>query len=278
MEEKAMQWNRSGFLFLAAIAVVLVLTACGGGGAQQDEQQAAEWAWLTETKQELDGKRSDLADLEEQAMAAAAAATEEVEVAAEAEEGEAEVREEVDFAGQIAALEEEIATLDEEFSGRLVAFLNADPMIEGETPSERQIAALRMKSDEDILLAKEWIVKGGDYKRAIEIYNTALMFDPDNEKVQAALAEAEADRYMNEDRFGQVKKGMTEDEVRELLGQVNLHNLREYPDKNVKAWFYPTSEEGAAAAVWFQPNKKSGVSEVYQVKFDAIDPSKIEQE
>ena len=273
-----MKWNRGGFLFLAAIAAVLMLTACGGGAAQQDEQQAAEWTWLTETKQELDGKRRELADLDLQARAAAAAEEEEAEAEVEEGEGEAEEQEVVDFAGQIATLEEEIETLDEEFSGRLVAFLNADPMIEGEPPTERQIAALRMKSDEDILLAQEWIVKGGDYKRAIEIYNTALMFDPDNEKVKAALAEAETNRYMNEDRFGQVKKGMTEDEVRELLGQVNLHNMREYPDKDVEAWFYPTSEGGSAAAVWFQPDKKSGIAEVYQVKFDAIDPSKAEEE
>lgn len=273
-----MKWNRSGLLWIAALAAVSMLAACASGEGEQDEQQAAEWSWLTETKQELDSKRQQLADLQLQAEAEAAAEAAEAEEAAdEAAEGEVGGQEE-DLAGQIVSLEEEIAALSEEFSGRLVAFLNADPMIEGEEPTERQIAALRMKSDEDILLAQEWIEKGGDYKRAIEIYNTALMFDPENERVKTALAKAEAERYMSEERFGQVKKGMTEADVRQLLGQVNLHNVREYPDKDVVAWFYPTAEDGSAAAVWFQPDTKSGDLEVYQIKFDAIDPSKMAEE
>ena len=34
-------------------------------------------------------------------------------------------------------------------------------------------------------------------------------------------------------------------------------------------------EDGSAAAVWFQPNKDTGVLEVYQIKFMAIDPSQM---
>jgi outer membrane murein-binding lipoprotein Lpp len=267
---------------LAVVAAVVLLTACVGGGTSElEQQQAAEWSWLTETKQNLDGKRQQLAELREQA------AESEVEVVAQ---GETEVTEEsvseelgeelaegADLESRISGLEQEVNALSEEFNGRLVAFINADPMIEGETPTERQVAALRMKSDEDILLAREWIDRGGDYKRAIEIYNTALMFDPDNEKLKAALAEAEAERYMTEERFTVVDKGMTEAEVRALLGQVNPYNVREYPDKDVVAWFYPTAEDGSAAAVWFQPNKKSGVLEVYQVKFKAIEPGQEDE-
>ena len=133
-----------------------------------------------------------------------------------------------------------------------------------------------MKSGEDIILAQEWIERGGDYKRAIEIISTALVYDPDNSDLKAALVRAEADRYMIEERWAAAKKGMTEDQVRKVLGQVNLHNIREYPDKNVVAWFYPVDEDGSAAAVWFQPNKKSGVLEVYQIKFEAIKPDQAE--
>jgi hypothetical protein len=83
---------------------------------------------------------------------------------------------------------------------------------------------------------------------------------------------------MDETRWAAAKKGMTEDDVRRVLGQVNLHNIREYPDKDVVAWFYPTAEDGSAAAVWFQPNKKSGVLEVYQIKFEAINPGATEED
>ena len=65
--------------------------------------------------------------------------------------------------------------------------------------------------------------------------------------------------------------------LRRVLGQVNLHNIREYADKDVVAWFYPTAEDGSAAAVWFQPNKNSGALEVYQIKFDAIKPGQAEE-
>ena len=65
---------------------------------------------------------------------------------------------------------------------------------------------------------------------------------------------------------------------RRVLGQVNLHNVREYPDKDVVAWFYPTAEDGSAAAVWFQPAKDGGALEVYQIKFKAIDPSQMAEE
>lgn len=279
-----MQRTRTGLLVSAALVAVVLVVACGGGGqSKEDQAKAEEWAWLTETKQTLDSKRQELTDLVAQAEAEAAEVAEEVaeevpEEAGEMAEEVGEVVAEVDLGTQIIELEGEIETLTEEFSNRLVAYINSDPMIEGEVPTEGQTNALKMKSSEDIVLAQEWIVKGGDYKRAIEIINTAMMFDAENPELAAALADFEANRYMSEERFAAAEKGMTEAEVRRVLGQVNLHNLREYPDKDVVAWFYPTAEDGSAAAVWFQPDNESGVLEAYQLKFEAIDPSQMAQE
>ena len=276
-----MQRTRTGYLVGAALVVVVLVAACGGGGPSKEEQaKAEEWAWLTETKQTLDAKRQEMADLtaqmEAEAMAAAEEEAEPAEEVAEGEEGA--VVEEVDLAAQMETLNGEVEAMTEEFSNRLVAFINADPMIEGEEPTESQINALRMKSSEDIILAQEWIVRGGDYKRAIEIINTAMMFDPGNPELEAALADFEANRYMTEEKFAAAEKGMTEADIRRVLGQVNLHNVREYPDKDVVAWFYPTAEDGSAAAVWFQPDKDTGVLEAYQIKFKAIDPSQMAEE
>lgn len=181
-----------------------------------------------------------------------------------------------DAADQIAELEAKvnelqstIADQSEAFNGAIVDFINSDPPIEGEPLTETQLAGIRMKSSEDLIVAQEHIDKGGDYRRAIDIYTQALMVDPDNEDVKAALAEAEELRYMSQERFAQVKKGMTEKEVRALLGQPNLRNVRDYPERGVSAWFYPTTEAGDAAAVWFKANK-GGAPEVYQIKFEAI--------
>ncbi len=258
-------------LLMVGVLLALVATGCGtSGSSEQELANQAEWEWLQETQLELGAKRQELVDLQ---AAVALAATEEVAEEAEGEEAEGEVGEPAeDPAALLAELDEEVADLTEEYTGRLVGLLNSDPMIEGEAPTERQLALLAMKSDEDIVLAQEWIDKGGDYKRAIEIYNTALMFDPDNAKLQAALEDAKANRYMSAERFSQVKKGMTETDVRLLIGQANLHNVRKYDDKGVIAWFYPTSETGEAAAVWFRPDKKTEVMTVYQVKLEAVKP------
>ena len=276
-----MQRSRIGILVGAVLAVVVLLAACGGGGGSKEDQlKAEEWAWLSDTKQTLDSKRQQLAELVVMAEAEAAAVTEEVaeEVPEEVAEEVGEAVAEVDLGAQITELETEIENLTEEFSNRLVAFINSDPMIEGEEPTESQINALRLKSSEDVVLAQEWIVKGGDYKRAIEIINTAMMFDEGNPELEAALAEFEANRYMSEEKFAAAEKGMTEADIRRALGQVNLHNIREYPDKDVVAWFYPTAEDGSAAAVWFQPHEDTGTLEVYQIKFKAIDPAQMAEE
>ena len=159
-------------------------------------------------------------------------------------------------------------TLTQGFNERLVAFINANPPVVGEPPTEQQRAAIRMKSDEDMLVASEYIEKGGDYRRAIKIYQDILMADPDNEALKAALASAEDMRFMTKERFATAKKGMTEDEVRAVLGPANLRNVRHFDKENVTAWYYPKDERGAAAAVWFRPEKKG--LRVYQTQFDAI--------
>ena len=278
--------TRNGVLTGCVVLAVLILAACGAGGLSRIEQaQQEELEALQEMKQQIDAKRQELRALEEQ-MAAAIVAEEVVaeEVVEEEEAGEEETEEAVDqeegieaavdVEAQIAGLEQEIIQLTDEFGGRLVEAINANPMIEGEELTEQQRALIRMKSDEDMVFAKEWIEEGGDYKRAIEIYTTALAIDPDNERVKEALAKAEADRYMTLDRFERVTMGMSDRQVRAIIGQANYHNIREYPERNVVAWFYPTSAAGDAAAVWFREDEDSGSLEAYQVKFEAIQAGK----
>jgi tetratricopeptide (TPR) repeat protein len=127
-----------------------------------------------------------------------------------------------------------------------------------------------MKSSEDLLLAEEYIQKGGEYQRAIDILEAALAIDPDNQALKAALAKAEADRYPAKEKFALVKKGMSEAEVRALLGPVNLRNVKEYPERHVVAWFYKKADGGAAAVYFDTGRKKDATPKVYDTKYDAI--------
>lgn len=233
-------------------ALLSVAPGCGGPpdsteasekGSPSADAASAEWAWLQQAKRELDEKRGALPAPEPAAIPAAP----------ETEQRRREVDRQ--------ALE---------FNRRLIDFINAEPPVEGEPLTERQLAALRLKSDEDILRAREFIERGGDYQGAIAIYEDALAVDPDNPRLKEGLATARARRYMTAELFTRVKPGMSEDQVRALLGQPNLHNVRDYPERGVVAWFYPKDASGAAAAVWFE--RQESRAAVYKVDFDAIEP------
>jgi tetratricopeptide (TPR) repeat protein len=255
-----MHWTRKQLW--VGVAVVLALVACSSG--PQEDPLAVEWTALEEAKSTLDAKRQELTGL----IAEVAAAAEAEDGEAEGEEGE-EAEAPVDHSAQIEALQQEITALADDFGARVVMFLNNDPILAEEGPTERQLAAIRLKSSEDMLVAKEWIDEGGDYRQAIQIYQNSLHLDPDNEELKAALADAEARRYMSEERFAMAKKDMTVDEVRAALGTPLHHNVKTYEDKGVTAWFYPTSEDGAAAAVWFRPNDDEGLIS-YLIKYEAV--------
>lgn len=241
--------------------VLLLIGALGcAGGAQKAEEakREAEWAWLQENKAHLDDFRQQLAEAQEDLDEAQ-------------QQGEGAPEEEIqELSAKVEALEAEIHDLADELGERLVNFINSDPPVEGEPLTERQLAAIRMKSDEDMVVAREYIEKGGDYARGIGIYRDILKIDPDNEKVQAALEEAEQMRYMTEERFAKVQKGMTQREVRNVLGQVNLRNIRDFPERNAQGWFYP-KEGGGAAAIWFEKDRRTGQFKVYQVDFNAVE-------
>jgi hypothetical protein len=233
----------------AALAAFLLLapaglTGCAGkdGDPKADARSAAadaEWAWLQQAKKTVDAKRRELALAETT--------------------GAPEARD---------AKRKEVAALSEELDHRLIDFINANPPVQGEKPAGRLLDVLRMKSDEDAALARQFIEQGGDYRRAIEIYEAALAVDPDNPRLQQELASARAHRYMTADRFAQVKKGMTPDEVRSLLGPPNVRDVRDFPERGVTAWFYTKDADGRAAAVWF--SKESGAPAVYLADFDAV--------
>jgi hypothetical protein len=244
-------------LFLAILcALVCGASGCGperppaAGGAA-----AAGWEWLQTTKQSLDVDRRRLARLEAPADPAVPAQS----PAAAPED--------------IRRLRAAIDRRTSQLGLRLVAFINSHPPVDGQPLTPVQSAALRMKSDEDIVLARAYIDQGGDYRRAIEILEAAFAIDSGHARLGEELTRARRQRYMTRARFVLVKRGMDADEVRRLLGQPNLHNVRDYPDRQVEAWFYPKDDSGAAAAVWFKQGaggKSQDDLTVYKADFEAV--------
>jgi hypothetical protein len=233
-------WKR-GAALLCGLLLAAGMAGCGRSSeesrtARWDPAAAAEWDWLQRTKRTLDGQRAKLAG------------------GTVADPG---------LAGRTEALAGE-------YNRRLVELINADPPVQGEPLTERQRAAIRMKSEEDIRLARQFITQGGDYQRAIDICKEALLVDPDNPRLRQELANAQARRYMTRETFAQVKEGMDQQEVRRLIGPPNLHNVRAYPDRKVVGWFYPKDASGAAAAVWFHDD--GGRYTVYLFDFEALAP------
>jgi tetratricopeptide (TPR) repeat protein len=258
--------NRWGLALLASALVVTL--GCGNaedeGAAANAAAQEEAWSELQAEKAELDAMRQELTEL--RAAAAQPAADAEAAPAA-GEEAAAEPAAE-DPAARIAELESELQQKSETFYQDLVAFINAAGLVEGEEPSGEVSEAIRMKSAEDMLVAEEYIDKGGNYRQAIDIYNSALSVDPDNAELQQALAAAESNRYMGEERFAAAEKGMTKEQVREVLGTPYHANVRTFPEDEVEAWFYPVDASGSAAAVWFR--RSGGEMKVYKVNFEEV--------
>ena len=138
------------------------------------------------------------------------------------------------------------------------------------TESEEHLAAIRMKSREDIALAHDYVQRGGDYRRAVQIVEQQLQFDPDNAELKEALDFFSDWRYITKERFDQLKTGMTEQEVSDTVGIPFHRNKRDYPDQNAIGWFYQKDEEGPDAggptAIFFR--KSRGVWKVSQLQWE----------
>lgn len=269
--------SRAALLVLLTLPVLLAsLVACGPSEEETADPAAELWtevetlqADLAEKRDQVVALQSELAALESEGEGEEAEAA--AEEPAEGEMAEAEEpRTAEEIQAEIAALKDEIQSMSEDFYAKLVQYINTSGIVEGEPLTPEQEQAFEWKAQEDILIAREYIQKAGDYSRALEIYDNALLTDPDNESLLAAKAEAEELRYMDEERFSQVEKGMSQDEVQAVLGTVKRTNVREYPERDVVGWFY-RKENGGAAGVFF---KDAGEDEweVSVVDYDAVKP------
>ncbi len=222
--------------------------------------RAEAWAELEEAQAALNAKRSELDGLRAQATAPG-----------EGEDAEA-------LAAQADALDEEVGADGEAFLQKLVNYINEAEWELGGEMNEEQTAAFAMMSGEQMYLAQEYVVKGGDYRRAVEILEAARKNDPDNPDLAARIAEYQDARYVTIERLAEVKRGMTEAEVEGVLGKVFHSYVRNFPDRDVFAWFYPKDPEqhgaGAAVGVFFNESDRK----VYRTDPNAVEGKDEEEE
>jgi hypothetical protein len=242
--------TRKPFVFALVALALAGLVACGPSGAEEEADgldpaaREAEVADLEQRQQELQAERDELR-----------AARQRIE-AREAQEGDAEI----DFEARGA----ELAAAGEQLGMEAAEFINADPPVVGEPMGPLNQRAFDIKAREDIVLAQEYIEQGGDYGRAIRIYEDILSMDEDNELALAAKADAEGMRYANDERFAQVEQGMTQAQVREIMGVPFHRNVREYPEQNTVLWTFPRGGGQPAVGVYFR--ERNGQMQAFRLE------------
>lgn len=253
--------SRTTLTVLLALALVAI-AACGSDEAEvAATARAEEWTAIETARATLQEKRAELAAIAEQT----AADVEELEIP----DGQTVEDVMADLEAKANNLRAETERLSGELGTRLVAFINDAGLVQGEEVPAEVRSAFRMKASEDLLVADEYGVKGGDWARAIAIAEELLKNDPENEEIQARLAHYNDMRYMTEERFAAAEVGMTPDEVIAALGVPGRGNDRDF-DNGTRAFFYLTGEDRGAAAVYFRP--RNGELRAYKVDYTAIEP------
>jgi outer membrane protein assembly factor BamE (lipoprotein component of BamABCDE complex) len=259
-----MMRNQSRVMCVVLVAVVGLALGCSRGPSEEELKLAAFQEQFAETKlayedlmnvrSEIETARVILAELE---------AIDENKLTEEQQAQLDETRTAIE--ASLAASE----TAFEELQGKLADLLNIG--INEFPDSSETAAALVIYSDEAILVADDMVAKAGDYKKAIdhlsnaEGYFVAAGLTPYHPLV-AKIAELDDWRFITQERFDQVKKGMTKEEVAATVGQVYYRNVQESPSKGVETWLYK-KREGGAAAFYF----KIKTGKVYDKNFDAIE-------
>jgi len=167
----------------------------------------------------------------------------------------AETRRKVELLEQVEAAE---SRFDSAYGANLSALtdllneaLHARPA--GDTTQE----ALRLYADSAIRNARRFVDHSGNYRRAIELLETARSYYeavaavvPDD--LTAALERASDYRFLTRARFDQLNRGMSAHDVKALLGVPFEANVRhsEVGGKRVASWLYGR-EDGAVAALYF---------------------------
>ena len=258
--------RRSRFLpyGIAILVVFGLVSGCSRGPSEEELAQAAFEEQLVALQQQyevLQQARTDLVGSE--AMLA------DIEAIKERDRSEEQIAE---FEALPAAIVEQGTARDAAYDAvqaTLADFLNIALNDFPEHPATVQ--GLNLYSDEAILIAQDTVVKAGDYKKAMNQLDAANSYYDsidlaDYQPLIDKMAELDDMRFITQERFDLVKKNMTMDEVKDVIGVPYYQNIQIDEKRKVETWLYRKREGGGAAAVYF----KTTNNKVYNKNFEAV--------
>ncbi|MCD4750552.1 MAG: hypothetical protein K8R59_14370 [Thermoanaerobaculales bacterium] len=250
-------------LFLIFIVAIGAIVGCKGGPSEEElalSQAQEQFTAVKEGNNQLQQLRTDLAAAE-----ATIAEIEAIEERKRTDEQKAQLEE---VSGQLEGLQGSVEEIYEGLQVQLADFLT---VALNNFPSAPETAeALQIYAIEAIGVAEDIVAKSGDYKKATDHlmgakgYYEAIGLEP-YQDLTDKIAYFEDWRLVTEERFGQLKKGMTKDEVKAAIGVPYYGNIQEDTKKGVESWLYK-KDGGGAAAVYF----KTKTAKVYDWNFDAV--------
>lgn len=248
-----------------AVVILALIVAFGCAGDSEKKAASpditAEFAKVQQARSALEAARNSLESLRGELNTLKAKAR----LSAEESARKAELESQLPAAER--AFEEAYDEDQSALSNFLTSALNDDAL--KTAPQTRQ--ALRLYADEALRNAHDRVEKSGDYAKAIEILQTAeSYYEFAGIEVPQDLREsrelAQKYRYLTKDRFDQLKKGMTPEEVKAITGTPLYANVRETEaqGRKITMWLFPRDPaEGGASAIYFDRGK------VYAMKWDA---------
>jgi hypothetical protein len=257
--------RRSRFLpcGIAVLVVFGLLSGCSRGPSEEElarQEMEGQLTTLQQQYQDLQQTRADLG--------AAEVSLAEIEAIKERDRSE---EQNVLLAELPAQIEEMNATKDERYEAvqaTLADFLNVALNNFPEDPAA--IEGLNIYADEAILIARDTIFQAGDYKKAVDQLDAAsIYYDsldlPPYQPLVDEIATLRDMRFITRERFDLVKKNMTMDEVKEIVGYPYYQNIQRNEKQGVETWLY-RKKEGGAAAIYF----KMKTSKMYNKNFEAV--------